>query len=112
MPIKLDPARLDDGCGVEQTLRNNNAKYHQSGRLLFNNTKLERARKRVTTVSSTQEERDCKMVRKSPTDRPECFLCEEEAPPSELRHAMTMKLNERLHQCARTLNDGRLLAKL
>lgn len=30
MPIKLDPARLDEGSGVEETLRANKAQYHQS----------------------------------------------------------------------------------
>lgn len=39
-PIAFDTRRLDDGNGIEETLRNNNAKYHQSCRLLFNNTKL------------------------------------------------------------------------
>ena len=46
MPIVLDPARLDDGGGLEETLRKNKAQYHQSCRLMLNNTKLERARKR------------------------------------------------------------------
>ena len=33
-------------------------------------------------------------------------------PTSELRQAMTMQLNERLNECARNLNDGKLLALL
>ncbi len=33
-------------------------------------------------------------------------------PESELRQAMTMQLNDRLNECARHLNDGRLLAIL
>ena len=43
LPIIFDPNRLDVGDGVEATLRKNQAKYHQSCRLLFNNTKLQRA---------------------------------------------------------------------
>ena len=39
----FDPNRLDVGDGVEATLRKNQSKYHQSCRLLFNNTKLQRA---------------------------------------------------------------------
>ena len=39
MPIVLDPARLDDGGGLEETLRKNKAQYHQSCRLMLNNTK-------------------------------------------------------------------------
>ena len=41
-----------------------------------------------------------------------CFLCEKESPASEMRQAMTMQLNERVNDCDRLLNDGRLLAKL
>ena len=29
MPINLDPARLDEGDGIEVTLRANNARYHK-----------------------------------------------------------------------------------
>ena len=43
LPIHLDPKRLDNGSGIEITLRQNNAKYHQSCRMMFNNTKLGRA---------------------------------------------------------------------
>ena len=35
LPIVLDPARLDEGNGIEETLKRNKAKYHQSCRLLF-----------------------------------------------------------------------------
>ena len=28
LPIILDPIRLDEGVGIEETLRRNNAKYH------------------------------------------------------------------------------------
>ena len=40
------------------------------------------------------------------------FLCNKEETKSELRKAMTMKLDQRLNECARNLNDGKLLAKL
>ena len=40
----------------------------------------------------------------------ECFLCEEEG--ETLRQAMTLKLNQKINECAKTLNDGKLLAKL
>ena len=43
LPIIFAQNRLDEGDGVEATLRNNQAKYHQSCRLLFKNTKLQRA---------------------------------------------------------------------
>ena len=57
MPIVLDPARLDDGGGLEETLRKNKAQYHQSCRLMLNNTKLERARKEELSVFSQKNAR-------------------------------------------------------
>ncbi len=33
--------RLDEGDGIEVALRANNARYHKSCKLLFNNTKLQ-----------------------------------------------------------------------
>ncbi|KAK3869743.1 hypothetical protein Pcinc_015596 [Petrolisthes cinctipes] len=47
LPIKFDPARFDAGSGIETILRENTAKYHHSCRLLFSNTKLKRAEKRL-----------------------------------------------------------------
>ena len=41
-----------------------------------------------------------------------CFLCEMMEPMSEQRQAMAMQLNDRLNECARNLNDGKLLAIL
>ena len=46
MPIFLDPARLDNGGDIREILRKNKAQYHQSCCFMFNNTKLERARKK------------------------------------------------------------------
>ena len=53
LPILLDSKRLDEGNGIEDTLRKNQTKYHQSCRLMFSNSKLERATKRVASSSST-----------------------------------------------------------
>ena len=45
LPIKLDPARLDDGSGIQETLKTNHAQYRASCRILLNNTKLQRTQK-------------------------------------------------------------------
>ncbi|KAJ8379036.1 hypothetical protein AAFF_G00232050 [Aldrovandia affinis] len=110
MPIVLDPARLDDGGGIEETLRRNKAQYHQSCRLMFNNTKLERARKR--RAESAQPVECQTKLRRTSLEGQTCFICDKEAPSSELRQVMTMNLNNRLNECAQTLNDGKLLARL
>ena len=55
LPIKLDPARLDEGGGIEETLRQKKALYHESCRFLFDNTKLSRAEKRSTSAGNSDE---------------------------------------------------------
>jgi hypothetical protein len=55
MPLIIDPSRLDEGQGIETTLRERGAKYHKSCRLLFNYTKLKRATKRASSSTETTE---------------------------------------------------------
>ena len=45
LPIVIDLSRMDEGDIVEEILCRNQAKCHQSCRLLFNSTKLQRAQK-------------------------------------------------------------------
>ena len=116
MPMILDLGRLDEGGGIEATLRRNQAKYHLNCQALFNNTKLLRARKRHsnTQCSETDDSRvkhHRSMMQKSKDDQV-CFLCDKISSASELSQVMTMHTNNRLHECAHTLNDGKLLAKL
>jgi len=61
---------------------------------MFNNTKLERARKRASSTPSASAEGSSKMRRAS-IECQVCFLCEKEAPTSELRKAMTMQLDKK-----------------
>ena len=113
MAIKLDPARLDDGSGIQETLKTNHAQYHASCRILFNNTKLQRAQKRQRPTGDGDEINSSsnKVPRRGPTrQKAECFLHEEEG--GELREAMTMKLNKKVNKYAKTISDGKLLAKL
>jgi hypothetical protein len=119
LPISLDPARLDEGGGIEDMLRRKSAKYHQSCRLLFNNTKLQRAEKRAAATSAADQgesgsyhESRSKRSRAATMGISQCFLCDSNAPEGTLRQAMTMQLNERLNRCAKRLNDGKLLAIL
>ena len=73
LPIILDPIRLDEGGGIEETLRRNNAKYHQNCRLLFNNMKLERARKRAASSKISSDDGQSKVRRTSMADHM-CFF--------------------------------------
>ena len=48
LPIKLDPSRLDDGSGIEDTLRRHHAN-HRCGNM-FSNYKLKSAAKRAAEI--------------------------------------------------------------
>ena len=111
LPIILDPARLDEEEGIDQTLRKNEARYHQSCHLMFNNSKQQRAQKRTSSVTEVDSPNPRKMPRRNLIPS-ECFLYEKSREASELRHAMTQQLNDRVNECALTLSDGKLLAKL
>ena len=71
----------------------------------------ERAMKGATSSKISSDDRQSKVRRTSMTGHV-CFLCEKENPTSELRQAMTMQLDKRLNECARNLNNGKLLALL
>lgn len=110
LPLPLDVERLDEGPGIKQTLRSNKAVYHQSCRLLFSNSKLERAKKRTANESEFgSDHMDRAKKQRTTSVKDVCFMYEKEG---ELRNASTMKLNDRLNQCARLLNDVKLIAKL
>ena len=87
MPLTFDPARLDEGGGIEATLRRNVSKYHASCRCMFKNTKLERAKKRHSDVQSEPEERQAKHHWTS-HDSEAYILCDRIAPASDLRQVM------------------------
>uniref|UniRef100_UPI00358FC12B uncharacterized protein isoform X2 n=1 Tax=Myxine glutinosa TaxID=7769 RepID=UPI00358FC12B len=111
LPIMLDPVRLDEGGGIDVTLRRNNAKYHQSCRLLFSNSKLQRAIKRMKSAFDIEEtQRKRQKTAPHPTSS-ECFLCDKEVPGSALK-ATTMQVNDRINDCAKIMRDGKLIVKL
>ncbi|KAJ7376704.1 hypothetical protein OS493_033327 [Desmophyllum pertusum] len=74
LPIKLDPKRLDEGGGINETLRQKKAKYHESCRLLFNNTKLHRAEKRSTPTGTSDEGGRCRRCHSTRTEISPCLL--------------------------------------
>ena len=63
---------------------------------MFNNTKLERARKQHSDVQSKSEEGQAKHCQTSHNSET-CILCDRIVPASDLRQVMTMYLNNRLH---------------
>jgi hypothetical protein len=78
---------------------------------LFNNTKLERTRKRAASSKISSDDKQSN-IRRTNIEGHVRLLCENEIPTSELRQAMTKQLDKWLIECARNLNDGKHLAVL
>ena len=122
LPILFNPARLNEGVGMESRLKRNKAKYHFSCKLLLNNTKLERAQMRAqhraseSVEDATEDNEDAqyhsRRPRRSQSSQDLCFICDDESITAPLREAMTMEVNTSLNECARNLGDTTLLAKL
>jgi len=84
----VDPARLDESDGTEETLRRRQTKYHQSCRISLTNMKLEGHRKEFLVLLQVRV----------------ATIGENEDPASKMRQAMAMQINTR--QYCPKLNDG------
>ena len=59
LPKSLDLSRLDDGGGIEATLNEHKAKWHELCRLLHNRTMLQRVEKRKLLPSEYDDSNSC-----------------------------------------------------
>ena len=115
LPKTLQLNMIDEGEGVEAALSSNNAKWHKSCRLQFNNTKLERAQKRIQDQGETYEnsliEKSSKRKRSTEAgnDEDTCFFCGESDGKKELHEAATFKLNKNVKKAATLIGDMQLL---
>ena len=116
LPIQLE--RLDEGQGIEMTMVANNALYHHSCRLKYNNTKLKRAEKRALKrdnegleVSAPYKRSRSRSIESSIL-RDLCFFCGQPPGDSRLHEAATFQIDKRVRTCAELLEDTKLLAKL
>jgi len=117
LPPKLQLERLDEGNGIEFTLNANNAQYHQSCRLKYNNTKLQRVEKRA--LETEGEMKDIPIASKcitrshSTENIPEaCFFCGQPPGVEGLHEAATFQVDSRVRSCASVLGNTDLLAQL
>ena len=107
---------VKEGQDIEETLRSHKAKWHDSCRLQYNKTKLQRAAKRKASPAGNIDA-PLKYTRRSSVqisaETEQCFFCGKPAQASEsLHHASTFGLDARVRQCALQLQDQSLLAKL
>ena len=94
MPMKLDPARPEEGCDIEETLGKHNDKYHQTCCMLYNKTMWAHTNKRTIPDGKNN-----KMRKTILGVQFEWLLLGKVLPhQSVLRHAMTKQLNSS-HLC-------------
>ncbi len=116
LPGTLKLSRLDEGMGIEATFRLHKAKWHDSCRLQFNKTKLQRAEKRKMPNEPNPEPNPRKFTCLSREHEHHsmetCFFCGKSADGDTLRNASTFEVDIHVRQCALKLQDKPLLAKL
>ena len=108
-------------------LFDNKASWHKSCRDLFNDTKLQRTKKRTVADVEEEEDNDDDNRSKSPLSpvksrisssgcfnpqKLQCFFCEEDDTPENLHCASTLEITRNVHDCARLLSDNKLIAEL
>ncbi len=109
LPLTLKLSRLDEGQGIEATFRFRKAKWHDSCRLQFNKTKLQRAEKRKMSQESNPEPRPWKFTHLSGEHKHDsketCFFCGKSAARDVLWNASTFEVDIHVRQCALKLQD-------
>ena len=112
---KTDLDRLDDGNGFQQTFMTNNAKWHKSCRIKFNQNEIRRlqkaSEKEVSPCASGCQTRATDQLAVE-SEQPACFFCNEVAGSGTFHVAATKQLDVNVRKCAIQLEDTKLLAKL
>ena len=121
LPIQASLSSLDEGNGIEETLKRHEAKWHKSCFNKCSTLKLQRAQKRkledssveVSEVPSPVKTRSSlwipsKEVAKESQET--CFFCDETG--ESLRRAATLTLDSKVRAAATKLQDRKILTKL
>ncbi len=116
MPMDINFERLDDGTGIESTLRAHRAEWHKKCRLQFNKKAFdEQSRRELATgqqfeCASSMQTRSAHSHPQS--TEPTCFFCNEPAGSAGLHMASTYNIDANMRRCALEVKDTALLAKL
>ena len=111
--------RLDDGHGLEETLKANEAVYHRSCYLKYNDNKVKRAVKRKSqelaqslSPVKTQAARGgvCKDADKE--DEEICFFCDKAGGVMHQARTDSEGIDQTVEDYAKAINDAKILAKL
>ena len=118
LPVNLNVNFLNEGKGIEQSLKDHQALWHKTCRDLFNNTKVRHAQKRASDKGEQepnlrQKERGSPIKARRTScaaqseylDMNECLFCDKPDKPSNLRSASTLEIDRKVRECAVLLND-------
>ena len=110
LPKTINLSRLDDGVGIETTFRQHQAKCHDSCRLQFNKTKLERAEKRNSRIeekTAASKKITRQSIEEAPPSTKTCFFCGMPPVRETLRNA-----SRKQHTCSLVLRLARLMNRI
>ena len=116
LPLCITISRLDDGTGIEETLKLHNAKWHKTCYVMCNKTKVDRAYKKVIRGECSSPLKDRLRGAFSCTSQSDeklftCFFCDALV-DNDFHKAATKQLDANVHKMATELNDTHLLVKL
>lgn len=112
LPDTVQISRLDDGRGIETTLQDHEAKFHDSCRLKYNKTELGRAQKRKMQAPEPAElntKRHSRLTLDTKQSLSCCFFCGKQG---DLHEVTSLPLDKKIREHAFALQDSALLAKL
>ena len=124
LPLNIDLARLNDGSGIEKTLKKNQATWHGACKKKCCNREIERAKARkakednVSCETSTPVKKKLRMTTgHSKSKDPKlslCFFCKKEVDPmsSDVHTAMTANFNANVNHMAHILQRRDLIGEL
>uniref|UniRef100_UPI00358EC93F uncharacterized protein isoform X1 n=1 Tax=Myxine glutinosa TaxID=7769 RepID=UPI00358EC93F len=122
LPRTINIDALDEGDGIEAALIAHNGCWHRSCRLKYNNTELERARKRSKDRPALADDAGegpsgvSKRTRQSTSAlsicEDLCFFCQKSSGKDQLHDVSTFKTDRRVRECAALVEDDDLLRRL
>ena len=109
--MQLD--RIDEGQGIEAAMVTNEAKWHKTCRLRYNNQMLQRAQKREHESPEWDGvPRKCSRLRSSQPSEVSCFFYDQAAGTDGLHEVTTFQVDQHVRKSAELTRDSLLLAKL
>lgn len=123
LPFDIDLARLNDGSGIEQTLKKNQAKWHGACKMRCSNREIQRAETRKAKeenvgCESTPVKKKLRMTpghsKTKEPKKPSCFFCKKVIDPAatDVHTAMTPNFNANVNHMAHTLQRRDLIGEL